>query len=149
MGFDEDLTKAFANAKSETAKFLAEQRKISPDQAMALVSKTSDCRVTQVVDIKKGVHCMTSKDAGKSLAESRPTAETPQYLVTSSADADMNKAMDNASWAMIELLQKEKSLTRLDAYSLASMTMDCRVGEMDAAEKSVHCLVAKSMWTKR
>jgi acetamidase/formamidase len=148
MGFDEDLTKALANAKSETAKFLAEQRKISPDQAMALVSKTSDCRVTQVVDIKKGVHCMTSKDAGKSLAEPRPTAETPQHLVTSSADADMNKAMDNASWAMIELLQKEKSLSRLDAYALASMTMDCRVGEMDAAEKGVHCLVAKSMWKK-
>lgn len=40
MGFDEDLSKALANAKSETAKFLAEQRKISPDQAMALVSKT-------------------------------------------------------------------------------------------------------------
>ena len=116
---------------------------------MALVSKTSDCRVTQVVDIKKGVHCMTSKDAGKSLAEPRPTAETPQFLVSSSTDADMNKAMDNASWAMIELLQKEKSLSRLDAYALASMTMDCRVGEMDAAEKSVHCLVAKSMWTKR
>jgi acetamidase/formamidase len=68
--------------------------------------------------------------------------------VTSSADADMNKAMDNASWAMIELLQKEKSLSKLDAYSLASMTMDCRVGGMDAAEKSVHCLVTKSMWTK-
>jgi acetamidase/formamidase len=91
---------------------------------------------------------MTSKDAGRSLAESRPTAETPEYLVTSSADADMNKAMDNASWAMIELLQKEKSLSRLDAYALASMTMDCRVGEMDAAEKGVHCLVAKSMWKK-
>ena len=149
MGFDEDLTKALANAKSETAKFLVEQRKIPLDQAMALVSKTSDCRVTQVVDIKKGVHCKTLKDANKSLAEPRPTAETPEYLVTSAANADMNKAMDDASWAMIELLQKEKSLSRLDAYSLASMTMDCRVGEMDAAEKTVHCLVAKSMWTKR
>jgi len=31
-------------------------------------------------------------------------------------------------------------LTRLDAYSLASMTVDCRVGEMDAVEKN--------MWTK-
>jgi acetamidase/formamidase len=51
MRFDEDLTKALANAKAETAKFLVEQRKTSPDQAMALVSKTSDCRVTQVVDI--------------------------------------------------------------------------------------------------
>jgi acetamidase/formamidase len=148
MGFDEDLTKALANAKAETAKFLVEQRKVSPEQAASMVSKTSDCRVTQVVDIKKGVHCMTSKDPAKSLAETRPTAETPQYLVTYAADANMNKAMDDASWAMIELLQKDKGLSRLDAYALASMTMDCRVGEMDAAEKGVHCLVAKSMWKK-
>jgi acetamidase/formamidase len=60
----------------------------------------------------------------------------------------MNKAMDDASWAMIELLQKDRGMSRLDAYGLASMTMDCRVGEMDAAEKGVHCLVAKSMWKK-
>ena len=57
--------------------------------------------------------------------------------------------MDTASWSMIELLQKERTLSRLDAYSLASMTMDCRVGEMEAAEKGVHCLVPKSLWAKR
>src|SRR5207302_4121148 len=65
MGFDEDLTTALANAKSETAKFLAGQRKISFEQALALVSRTSDCRVTQVVDIKKGVHCVSSKGTSK------------------------------------------------------------------------------------
>jgi acetamidase/formamidase len=146
MGFDEDLNKALANARSETAKFLAEQRKLSPELAMALVSKTSDCRVTQVVDVKKGIHCISSKDAGTSLAEPRPTAENAQYLVTYASNANLNKAMDDASWSMIELLQKAKNLTRLDAYGLASMTMDCRVGEMDAAEKGVHCLVPKSMW---
>jgi acetamidase/formamidase len=149
MGFDEDLTKALANAKSETAKFLAEQRKISPEQALALVSTTSDCRVTQVVDIKKGVHCMSSKDTSKPLAASWPTTETADYLVTYASNSDMNKAMDTASWSIIELLQKQKSLSRLDAYSLASMTMDCRVGEMDAPEKGVHCLVPKSLWVKR
>jgi len=149
MGFDEDLTKALANAKSETAKFLAEQRKISPEQALALVSTTSDCRVTQVVDIKKGVHCMSSKDTSKPLAAPWPTTETADYLVTYAGNSDMNKAMDTASWSMIELLQKQKSLSRLDAYSLASITMDCRVGEMDAPEKGVHCLVPKSQWVKR
>jgi acetamidase/formamidase len=149
MGFDEDLTKALANAKSETAKFLAEQRKISPEQALALVSTTSDCRVTQVVDIKKGVHCMSSKDTSKPLAAPWPTTETADYLVAYAGNSDMNKAMDTASWSMIELLQKQKSLSRLDAYSLASITMDCRVGEMDAPEKGVHCLVPKSLWLKR
>jgi acetamidase/formamidase len=149
MGFDEDLTKALANAKAETAKLLAEQRRLAPDQAMALVAKVSDCRVTQVVDGKKGIHCITAKDAGRSLAQARPTTETPEFLVTYASNADMNKAMDGASWAMIELLQKQKSLSRLDAYSLASMTMDCRVGEMEAPEKGVHCLMAKSLWVKR
>jgi acetamidase/formamidase len=149
MGFDEDLTKALANARSETAKLLAEQRNVSAEQAAALVSKTSDCRVTQVVDIKKGVHCINSKDQGKTLAAQLPTAETAEYLVTYAANGDMNKAMDTASWNMIELLQKQKSLSRLDAYSLASMTMDCRVGEMDAPEKGVHCVVPKSLWVKR
>jgi acetamidase/formamidase len=149
MGFDEDLTVALANAKSETAKSLSEQRNISPEQALALVSTTSDCRVTQVVDIKKGVHRMSSKDQNKPLAAPLPTTETADYLVAYSGNSDMNKAMDTASWSMIELLQKQKSLSRLDAYSLASITMDCRVGEMDAPEKGVHCLIPKSLWVKR
>src|SRR5262249_15849158 len=62
MGFDEDLTKALANAKVETGKLLVEQRKLPVDEAEALAAKVADCRVTQVVDIKKGIHCMTSKD---------------------------------------------------------------------------------------
>jgi acetamidase/formamidase len=148
MGFDEDLDKALANARGETAKFLAEQRKIPIEQATALIGSVSDCKVTQVVDVKKGIHCTSSKDASKKLAESRPTAETADYLVTHARNGDINKAMDAASWDMIELLQ-QKSLTRLDAYSLASIAMDCRVGEMEVAEKSVHCLVPKSLWVKR
>jgi acetamidase/formamidase len=140
MGFDEDLTKALANAKAETAKFLVEQRKVSPEQAASMVSKTSDCRVTQVVDIKKVVHCMTSKAPAQRLAETRPTAETPQYLVTGGRQHEQGDGR--------RLVGNDKGLSRLDAYALASMTMDCRVGEMDAAEKGVHCLVAKSMWKK-
>jgi hypothetical protein len=64
----------------------------------------------QFEDVKKGVHCTTSKDASKKLGEPRPTTETADYLVTLAGDADMNKAMDTASWNMIELLQKQKGL---------------------------------------
>ena len=67
-----------------------------------------------------------------------PVAETAEYLVTTSRGANLNKAMDEASWSMIELLQKAKGLTRLDAYSLASIAMDCRVGEMSAPEARGH-----------
>jgi hypothetical protein len=31
----------------------------------------------------------------------------------------------------------------------ASMSMDCRIGEMEAPENGVHCLLPKSLWVKR
>ena len=149
MGYDEDLNKALEQAKSESAKLLMELRGISREQAMQLVPQVADCRVTQVVDIKKGVHCMIPKDATKRLSEPRPTADSPQYLVSYQRGADMNKSMDTASRSMLEQLQRDKGLNRLDAYGLASVAMDCRVGEMMAAEKGVHCVMPKSMWVKR
>jgi acetamidase/formamidase len=63
MGFDEDLTEAMKIATREVISFLTEQR-IAPmtrDEAYALASMVADCRVTQVVDIRKGVHCMVPK----------------------------------------------------------------------------------------
>jgi acetamidase/formamidase len=106
-----------------------------------------DCRVTQVVDINKGLHCFTAKNANiKRKIEALPERDNKTYLVTVGRDADLNKAMDDASWAMIELLQSEKKLTRLDAYGLASMVMDCRLAAPSQAEKAVHCLVPKSTW---
>jgi acetamidase/formamidase len=149
MGYDEDLNKALEQAKAETAKLLAELRHISVGEAAKLAPQVADCRVTQVVDIKKGVHCIVPKDAARRLTEQRPSAETREYLVTAETNADMNKAIDAASWNMIALLERGRSMTRLDAYGLASVAMDCRVGEMTAPQKSVHCVVPKSLWVKR
>lgn len=149
MGFDEDLDKALEQAKSETVKLLMEKRGLGREQAVQLMPSVADCRVTQVVDIKKGVHCMVPKDAGRKLAEPRPLAENDAFLVSYQKGADMDKAIDTASWNMLEILQRDRGLGRLDAYGLASVAMDCRVGEMMAAEKGVHCVVPKSLWTKR
>jgi len=35
---------------------------LSRDEAYALTSMVGDCRVSQVVDIRKGVHCMIPKN---------------------------------------------------------------------------------------
>jgi acetamidase/formamidase len=63
MGFDEDLNEAMKIAVRETVSFLAAQKLVamSRDEAYALTSMVGDCRVTQVVDIRKGVHCMIPK----------------------------------------------------------------------------------------
>ena len=63
MGFDEDLNKALVNAVRETVNFLEQQQMIPLNryEAYSLASMAADCRVTQVVDIRKGVHCMVPK----------------------------------------------------------------------------------------
>ncbi len=58
----------------------------------------------------------------------------------------MNKAMDTASMAMINLLVEKKGLTRLDSYGLVSVAMDCRVGPPAGADKTVVCQTPKSLW---
>jgi len=146
MGYDKDLNKALEILKAETAKFLVEEKRAAAAQASAAMATLADCRVSEVVNILKGVYCMVAdKGAFKSLPP-RPSAETPAELVTTGTDPDLNKAMDTASMAMIGLLQEKKGLSRLDAYSLASLAMDCRLGDMSDAKKSVHCLMPKSLW---
>jgi acetamidase/formamidase len=146
MGFDQDLNKAWDQAKAQTLKFLAEQRNISADQAARLMPTVSDCRVSQVVNIKKGIHCLNPKDRSGREDMERPTKETAKYYVSHAKDADLNKAMDTASMGMIKWLESEKKVARLDAYGLASVAMDCRVGAISESEKNVHCLLPKSIF---
>jgi acetamidase/formamidase len=146
LGIDRDLNKALDLLKAQTTKLLTEQRNVGADAANKLMMDAWDCRVSQVVDVNKGLHCFTSKSAQPAKIESLPERETDTYLVTIGKNADLNKAMDSASWDMIGLLEKDKKLSRLDAYSLASMVMDCRLAAPTGDEKAVYCLVPKSTW---
>ena len=49
--------------REETVDFLAAQKQVPLDryEAYALTSMVGDCRVTQMVDVRKGVHCMVPK----------------------------------------------------------------------------------------
>jgi acetamidase/formamidase len=60
VGFDEDLNLAMANAVRETVDFLS-TKGLSREEAYSLASMVADCRVSQVVDIRKGVHCLVPK----------------------------------------------------------------------------------------
>jgi acetamidase/formamidase len=63
MGFDEDLNQAMKIAVEQTIHWLSTQLIVpmSREEAYALTSIVGDCRVSQVVDIRKGVHCMIPK----------------------------------------------------------------------------------------
>jgi acetamidase/formamidase len=55
--------------------------------------------------------------------------------------------MNEASFAMIEQIAQRKNMSAIDAYSLMSLTMDSRLGDIAEAKKSVHCVVPKNLWT--
>ncbi len=146
MGLDSDLNLAWNQALAQTIKFIGEQRGQSAEAAALTMASVSDCRVSQVVNIKKGIHCLTPKDVSASGIPERPAAENAAYYVSTGRDVDLNKAMDAASMAMIKFLEQKKGIARLDAYGLASAAMDCRIGDMSGAEKNVHCVMPKSLW---
>ncbi len=150
LGIDRDLNKALDILKEETMTLLMEQRKVDKAEAEKMMMGSWDCRVTQVVDVNKGLHCLSAKNSKeRRKIEALPEREDKSYLVTVGKDADLNKAMDDASWAMIGVLEEQKKLSRLDAYGLASMVMDCRVAAPTGSQKAVHCLVPKSTWVAR
>ncbi|MEO7402386.1 MAG: acetamidase/formamidase family protein, partial [Burkholderiales bacterium] len=142
MGFDPDLDRALDRAIDETAKLLVETRKLPLDQARALVPTIADCRVSQVVNGTKGVHCFTPKYPGAREDMARPTTETAQHYVSYSATDSVTKSMDAASLAMIDFIATSKKMPRVESYGLASIAMDCRVG----AARAVHCLLPKRLW---
>ncbi len=67
MGFNEDLDEAFKIAVRETVDFLSKQKMVPLDryEAYSLATMVADCRVTQFVDIRRGVHCMIPKSTFK------------------------------------------------------------------------------------
>jgi len=70
MAFDEDLTKATQTAVRNMIAFLSDPAKapehpafapLTKDDAYALISTACDVDVTELVDVKSGVHVMCAK----------------------------------------------------------------------------------------
>jgi acetamidase/formamidase len=61
VGFDESLDQAMTIAVRETVDFLTREKGLERHEAYSLAALAADCRVSQVVDVRKGVHCMIPK----------------------------------------------------------------------------------------
>ncbi len=145
VGYDRDLNKALDILEEETTKFVADSRKLSAAAAKQWIAKFGDCRVSEVVNQLKGVYCMLPKRPGKPMP-AHPTTPTRNNFVTHATDGDAQKAMNDAAMAMIHEVQERKGLNALDAYSLASLAMDARIGRLEPGARSIHCLLPKSLW---
>lgn len=61
MGFDPDLNKAVRIAVEEAVDFLMARGKLTREEAYMVCSTGVDLRITQLVDVSKGVHAMIPK----------------------------------------------------------------------------------------
>jgi acetamidase/formamidase len=61
MGMDEDLDDAARQALRRMIGWITEMAPLSRQDAYTLCSLAADLRVTQMVDVNKGVHCMLPK----------------------------------------------------------------------------------------
>jgi acetamidase/formamidase len=146
VGYDRDLNKALEILKTETRAFLAQTQDIAPEKTEEWMATRYDCRIAEVVNQMKGVFCMIPKKGVKLKRAVRPLRETPLYFATSASSPDLQTAMNEAAFAMIEQIAERKKMSTIDAYSLMSLTMDSRLGDIADSKKSVHCLVPKNLW---
>jgi len=148
VGYDRDLNRALELLREETLRFLVDERGMSTATALTHMKTFGDCRVAEVVNQVKGLYCMLPKRP-RARPGIRLTAETRRSLVTAAADADIMQAMNRAAMQMIEEVSARKGLQPLDAYSLASLAMDTRIGRIEPGAVHVHCLLPKSLWVNR
>ena len=74
-----------------------------------------------------------------------PQAETPTHHVTIGLDADLDRAAEMATRAMVALVSDRAGITRAEAYMLCSLAGDLRVTQTVNREKGVHMMMAKSL----
>ena len=85
-----------------------------------------------------------------------PRAEDASYYYAMGLDLDLNKAMQEAAQETVTFLRDRKDLAAADAYALASVAVDFRVGEAVDAVQMVYGMIPKKIfkqnpeyWSKR
>lgn len=146
VGYDKDLNKALDILKNQTIKLISDQRKVSPAEAEKIMYATWNCPISEVVNGVQGAYCMVPKQTSAAKPAALPTTDNAESFVTYAKDPDVENAMKKASMAMLNKIVATKKLSRVDAYVLASLTMDCRIAPYKSGDKEVHCMMAKNLW---
>ena len=75
-----------------------------------------------------------------------PRAETETHYIAMGLHEDLDEATRLATREMVDFLVAEKGLSREDAYTLCSLSMDLHVTQAVDATKGVHAMIAKSIF---
>jgi acetamidase/formamidase len=75
-----------------------------------------------------------------------PRAETPTHWIALGLHADLEEAMRMAIRETVGFLVETQSLTREDAYALASIAVDFEVTQVVDGVKGIHAMIPKSIF---
>ena len=84
----------------------------------------------------------------KDLKAGYPRAETPTHYIAMGFDDDLAAATRKAVREMVAFLQREKGLSKDDAYMLASVAADLHITEVVDRNKAVHMSIPKAVFAK-
>lgn len=85
------------------------------------------------------------KNPDASRAPDLPTGDTATEWVSTGTAAKVLDAMKIAASAALDKMADNLDITRNDAYHLATMVLDCRIGRWIDGDKTVACMVPKSI----
>lgn len=145
VGYDEDLDKALDINKSETVKLIMDKHRLSQSEATDTMYRTWDCRISEVVNQVLGTHCVIPKNLNGPSTPKLPTQDTATEWVSTGTAPKMLDAMKVAARAALDKMASNLDITRDDAYHLASMVLDCRIDRWQGGDKTVACMVPKSI----
>jgi acetamidase/formamidase len=78
-----------------------------------------------------------------------PRAEDATHYILMGMDADLDAALKNAVQETVDFLQDQAGLSAADAYALASLSVDFRVGEAVNNVKMVYGMIPKKLFKKK
>lgn len=145
VGYDVDLDKALDINRAEAVKLIMAKQHVPEDAARAVLDKTWDCRISEVVDQVLGTYCVVPKDADAPRAPSLPTGDTADSWVSTGRATKALDAMKIAASAALDSMSRNLGISRNDAYHLATMVLDCRIDRWISGDKTVACMVPRSI----
>jgi acetamidase/formamidase len=76
-----------------------------------------------------------------------PMAETSEHWICMAMSTDLDEAFRQATLNTIDFLERRAGLSRLDAYSLASIAVHFRVTQFVNRTRGVHAMIPKSLFS--
>ena len=145
VGYDVDLDKAFDINKTEAVTLISDKLGVDAAEAARVFENTWDCRISEVVDEVLGTYCVVPKNLGAARTPDLPKADTATAWVSRGTAPKAIDAMKVAASAALDSMATNLDITRNEAYHLATMVLDCRIDRWTAGDKTVACLVPKSI----